>query len=117
MWYIPILFQVSGVEINFIAYFNTFNIIRCQVRTDKRQVNMHFVAFAENFSFTFSLGYVRVLIIFDFEEFNRFIADSAGRYTLCIVWLANSRMIKDQLHLIPTDIKYLRTLRQLRSCW
>src|SRR5215471_7486674 len=83
--------------------------------TDSSGVNMYFISFADYFSLFFPFRYIGVGIFFQLIEFDRSIFNQICRYGLCIMWFPNGGVIKDQLHLIASDVEYLCCLCQFRT--
>ena len=93
MWYIPILFQVSDMEIHFISYTYTFYVIRGQVRSDSGHIDINPVTASHYLGGLLPHGYELVLISIDIIYLSALPFDLISSDPLCLVWLANCRII------------------------
>src|SRR5690606_9087252 len=100
VWYVPILFQVCHMEIDFIADTHPFNIIRRQVRANCSHIHVNFLPFPFHPGLALAFRHVRMFIVFEPVELGDVFLYHAGRYCFSIVWFTCCREVEKQLHLV-----------------
>src|SRR6187401_3408822 len=68
MRHIPILLQVSDMEVHFITHPDPFDVVRGKVRADGRDINMHLISFPYDLSFFLSFSSIWMVVVLDLEN-------------------------------------------------
>ena len=94
MWNIPILLEVGDMEINLITDLDAFDIIRREVGTYGRYVRVYVLAVTFHPRLLFTLGGIRIGVLFDGIQANLLVFDQICRQGLRVVGFAHRWKIK-----------------------